>query len=184
MEKKMLEPNQIQDNKKLSPEVVTANIEVAERAIRELKKALHEGCEVVISIENYTSQQLGILKQSTSHNNGHFQEAPGPYIPAQSIVLCSSEGGTGVGNKNYILYDIKGADLLIYWHSARIGGKTYWADFRHGIYQNKNDKEILNIGKKNQTKGVLTMYHGNFVIKSTFGEEVIRVAVTTKGQTE
>jgi len=183
MNTQMPDANQIQDNAKLDPEVAAAVKDDAGRAIHELKDALHEGCEVVVSIENYTTQCLAILKQSQSQNNGHFKEAPEPFILGTSIGLCSSEGGTGVGNKNYVLYGFAGMELLIYWHSARIGEKTYWIDFNdYEKYKNKDDKEILNIGKDNQSKGADSKEHGSFVITSTFGEECIKVSVLTKAQ--
>ena len=175
--------DEIHDSEKLDPEIASATIGVVDNLVHELKDALHGGCEIVVAIENFTSHSLDLLRQSEHHNNGHFKEAPEPLIRKTSIGLCSSEGGSGSGNKNYVLYNLNGADLLVYWHSARVGGKTYWMDVnKDGKYREMSDNEILNHGKDNQAKGVINDKYGNFIVKSSYGQDTIKISVYMKAQ--
>jgi hypothetical protein len=183
MIKTMPSHDQIQEDEELDPEIVSAIIGAVDKAAHELKDALHGGCEVVVAIENFTSHSLELIKQSEHHNNGHFKESPEPLIGKTSIGLCSSEGGTGVGNKNYVLYSLNGADLLVYWHSARVGGKTYWMEVDEDCkFGDMSDNKILNHGKDNQQKGVIDGKCGHLLVKSSYGHDTIKISIYTEAQ--
>lgn len=174
----------IKDDSKIPAPVIAALAPIVERLIRDLLSSLKDGCKYAVVIENFTSQPLNILRQSENENNGHFESPPDNIIEKTTIGGFSSEGGFPEGNKNFVIYRLERADLLIYWHSARVGGKTYFAEIAgNGTWDKMNDKEILNICKDNQTKGVIKGSCGEYNISCTYGDEAIEVAVLTHNQT-
>lgn len=198
MKKQMSHADQIREDEPITPEIMGAASDTAYKVFKDLKASLHDGCEVVIAIENFTSKKLHLFQKSAHHNNGNFKVAPDKYIDSKEIGFVGSNGGTGPGNKNYALYDFEGGELLIYWHSARMGGKTYFMDFRKGHhYQDmgdpgktgddrKKDRDdaILDYCKDHQTEYDLTKTPENleYTVESSFGAEEITVSIKTRKQ--
>ncbi len=167
----------------------------------EIVRALLEGTgdnrqDMVVIVKNYTGVDLAQIQYSTKHNNGGFKddEPPLNYIRAKSIGGIASHGDSLVGNKNYVLYDLDGNDLLIYWHVPKVGfgsnkSSNYWIDFRSKEkvkegrgFRSMDDHAILDYGKHKQIEGHRKDKAGKFRLVASRSTNSIFLDVFTDGQ--
>jgi len=148
---------------KLEPVTVTQIIAATSEDIAGLFLKLKEGRDNVVTIVNCSDSDLFVIKHSHDHNNGKFVEKPPPIIPSKTVGLFSSSKSSYsvTGNKNYVLYSMKGlrdikTEVLVYWHLPLLGEDAYWSDISpDGTYENKPDKEILGMGNHNAKTGMI-----------------------------
>lgn len=159
----ILTPKQLQSidsDTRLEPESVQMIIASASESIAGLFLKLKEGRDNVVSIVNCTNSELRLIKYSHDHNNGKFVESPPPTIPGKTLGLLSSSKTkySVIGNKNYVLYSVKGihgheTEVLLYWHLPLVGEDTYWfAIATGGTYEHKSDKEIIDMAYQHEKK--------------------------------
>jgi hypothetical protein len=150
----------IDNNTLLDPSTIQGIIATTSENIAGLLLKLQEGCDNVVSIVNCTDKELRLIRHSQDHNNGKFVEAPPPIIYGKTVGMFSSSKSkySVIGNKNYVLYSIKGSqgyetEVLLYWHLPSVGDDTYWfAIAPGGTYENKPDKDIIHTAHKHEEK--------------------------------
>jgi hypothetical protein len=186
MLKKMPDSDKIKDDLKLPAPVIAALIGVADGMIHDLLKEMtKDRCKYAVAISNFTSHNMTLDAQSSKDKNGKFVEAPDDFIPEKSVGGCSSKGGKGVGNKNYITYKLKNAVLLIYWHSALIGSKNYYVDIaEENKFKDWDDKKIINYAKDRQVQKTIHDSHNDYKIVASYAPDNIKISLMTKAQSE